>query len=206
MTRLTNAIREEVAQKIIDKTFEQRFRKFEADAAKLAYQLRDEFLGKDKDAYLGLNPKLQVTRNHLQVNLKRDARSYDRWDFYFSPKCRVSVTSVHPGGARFGMSGTQQEPVGGDRFQMLLIDELTSSMKTKLLKHVEAYEALAADVSKLFSKIMEQLRNCTTVKKLNELWPEAVSYVPAQDNPIAVIVDRKGVNELIACMKKGTCT
>lgn len=207
MTRLTNALRIETAQKILDKTFEKRYAAHKNLHAKLAIKARDAWLGPDKRAYLKLAPKLQHKRNSIQLNLQRMGKSYDRHSFFFEPKFRIEVRSCSPSHNMVYVhtSGLSQQPVGGDNYAMLDKNSMPSELWTELVAFVEKEEALAADVRKLCAKIMEQLRGCTTVKKLNELWPEAVTYVPASDNPLAVIIDRDGVNNLIACMKKGDC-
>lgn len=205
MTRLTNALREEVAGKIIKKTFEKRFARTEKAEARMALKIRNAWLGPHKRAYLKMPPDLQVTKNGMQINLNRNGQSYDRFDFGFAPKIGFAIYGVLPASLKISKHSTKQEPVGGDRWTMLGKEKFDAELWTEIVAHVDLYEELISDVQKLHRKIMDQLRNCTTVKKLNDLWPEAVTYVPAQDNPIAVIVDREGVNKMISCMKEGDC-
>ena len=209
MSRLTNAIKQDVLKKILDKTFEERLRKIESEESHLAFVVRDWFLGKDKDAYLNMNPKLQTQRTQIQVNPQRLGKSYDRYDLTFHPKASIQVRNVSANSgsecASLYIAHNGQEPVGGDRYLQIVKDSMSEDILKKIVAHIEKNEHLQADIRKLAGKIMVQLRVCTTIKKLNELWPEVVTYVPVQDNPIAVIVDRKGVNDLIACMKKDDC-
>lgn len=205
MTRLTNAIREEVVGKILNKTFEKRLQKLDSEESYLAFEVRDFWLGKDKDAFLKLDPKLQAFRNTFQVNPMRMGKTYDCYDLRFHPSTSIHVFGCASGSASLSTRSNGEEPVGGDRYSQLGRDSMTDDIRAKIIAHIDKVETLQSDVRKLGNKILEQLRACTTIKRLNDLWPEAVSYVPKQDNPIAVIVDRDGVNNLISCMKEGDC-
>lgn len=206
MTRLTNQIRIDVIHKILNKTFEKRLRQIESEESYLAFEARDCWLGDDRDAFLSLNPKLQTSDIHIHVDPKRDGKTYDRYGLVFHPKARISTHGCTPSGSSLMIGYSGQEPVGGDRYKQLDKSNMTDEFRMKIIAHIEKVEKLHDDVRKLHSKIAEQLRICTTVKKLNELWPEAVTYVPKQDNPIAVVIDRDGVNSLISCMKDGDCS
>jgi hypothetical protein len=209
MSRLTNSIRQDVLKKILDKTFEQRLRKIESEESHLSFVVRDWFLGHDKDAYLALRPKLQVHRTSIEVNPVRMGKTYDRYNLTFHPKAAIQIYNVSANSGSqcvsLHISYNGQEPVGGERFLTIQKDGMTEDIRNKIIAHIEKFEHLRGDIRKLAGKILAQLQVCTTIKKLNEVWPEVVSYVPVQDNPIAVIVDRKGVNDLIACMKKDDC-
>lgn len=206
MTRLTNAIRLDVATRILHKTFKDRFTEIETERNELALELRKSYLGRYLEAYEKLPKHLQQRSKGIRVNCKGTSY-YNRADYYWKNQVRMTIHDVRGiPSMHIGLDpSTKDLPSGCDNYAMIDMAQLKDSLKKRVEKHELKFDLLKDDVKKLHRKITEQLSVCTTVKKLNDLWPEAVTFAPKGDNPIAVVVDREGVNNMIACMAKGDC-
>lgn len=207
MTRLTNAIRLDVCTKILEKTFRDRFTEVELERAELAEELRKAHLGKYLEAYEALPKGLQVRAIGLTINYKGSSY-YNRRDYFWKNQVRLSMHEVKqpPRIIIHNDPSNNQRPTACDRYHAIALNDIPKALRVKVEKHELKFELLQDDVKKLWSKIMEQLSVCTTVKKLNNLWPEAVKYAPKESGTaLAVVVDREGVNNMIACMAKGDC-
>ncbi len=207
MARLTNAMKLDVVTKILQKTFKDRFTDIELERALLAEVLRKAHLGKHLEAYEALPKELQQRSVGLTVNYKGTSY-YNRRDYFWKNRVtlRLFDIKVSPSIHISNDPSNKDRPTGCDRYTMVSLSDMSKTLRAKIEKHELKFDLLEKDVKKLWSKIMEQLSVCTTVKKLNDLWPEAVQYAPKDGTTaLAVVVDREGVNNMIACMAKGDC-
>ncbi len=205
MARLTNAIRNEIVNTLVKATFKLRSEVLEREESKLAFEVRDAYLGEFKAAYLALPPYLQEDASYMNVQLSRLGQEHDHYFFQFHAK--ASLIPYYGEQMRWNsgcnMTGNGTEPCGKPQ----CVDKGTfdKALHAKLCKHADKWETFEEDTKKLSIKVSEQLKACTTTEKLLKAWPEVATYIPAAMNPLTVQIDRKQTNKMIACMEMGTC-
>lgn len=205
MARLTNAIRNEIVNTLVKATFKLRAEVLEREEEKLAFEIRDAYLGEFKGQYLSLPSYLQEEASFMNVQLSRLGQEHDHHFYQFHPKARLDPyygeqMRWHSG---CNMVADGCEPCG--KPQCIEKETFTKELHTKLCKHADKWEQFEEDVKKLSIKVSEQLKACTTTEKLLKQWPEVALYIPAAMNPLTVQIDRTQTNKMIACMEIGTC-
>jgi len=190
---------------LVRATFKARGDKLATEQAVLAFEVRDAFLGEFKDQYLTLPEHLQEHSTHVHVHLGRLGERHD--NFYFHFHAQVNLIPYYGEQVRWsrGCSMTSKQTEPTSKPSCIPKSAFKKELLTRMVKHAGRWEQFEEDVKKLSDKVSEQLRACTTTEKLVNAWPEIATYIPPALNPLAVVIDRKKTNELIACMVKGTC-
>lgn len=181
--KLTKGLRNQILSNVLNQTFKERSEALTATEYDLADRVYKKKFSKTVDLMNALPEGYLVSGESLSVSVDSTSEQLRL------PECRRGSLDIFR-----------------NWHTSLSLNSRESALGREILEWSRQGQVLRNERQKLRSQVGAILESVTTLKRLKEVWPESVQYIPAEAETTgallpAVRVDE--VNKLIACCKAG---
>lgn len=206
--RLTKAIIRNLTENLIDDVMKERHEALIAEEKALGDKVYHHFVGQYLDTIntlpSGYFARLDQIKMVIRGTKNKENLQYGRVQTYFSEGSWKVRIFTNWGQHWFSLSKAVRVPhayaTGG--FELKAGTRLNKEAYELAAKWTTLYE----DVSSLLKAVAGATTSCTTVKKLQENYPELAEFLPEQEKQAqGLAVSPARVKKLISCTKEGSC-